>query len=491
VALLLVCRVSRRAQHNNTGKSSLVQSFGPSLNAVIMQYVDPEILVRFVKQNLNKKQEIVRLELDLRPNNNDMSVMSIIQSRRMTHGQSKPGLVVVGFEEMPCCEPNRDPDQSTTCQLISQRFAGRKGEYMEGSAIPKNSANRGISGDSSIVPIFTSNYVLEETSAIALRKLRMFQQLCVVPMHAISGQDRANFAKQYVSHCLVEKGWTADETASIILNINVGEGDTRRLVRQIRMIAFYLNNLKHNMQTEMSKVVVSQVHDDGGYIIQGGDGATTTMVELQKSDHGNLLAKTTTTTTTTATSLCCRIDHETATSIANQLHFSTAKDELTTILSFWLENTLAPTVIVTQNGPVHQTLVLALLDTSNTANSNVKVIPSVDASQYKMMKSLYDDCCSATNNLKDDIMALGGGDSGGGARTLGDNNDPSCFVAVELICPTIDSQLCIREMIEDSPSQTAFSSNKSALHKNGLLFVVLIQGDIITPEIRSRASLIL
>jgi hypothetical protein len=40
--------------------------------------------VRFVKHNLNKPLQELRHELQLRPNNNDLSVMSIIQGRRIT-----------------------------------------------------------------------------------------------------------------------------------------------------------------------------------------------------------------------------------------------------------------------------------------------------------------------------------------------------------------------------------------------------------------------
>ena len=39
------------------GKSSFVRNIQPALEATIEEYVDPEILVRFVKQNLNKPIE--------------------------------------------------------------------------------------------------------------------------------------------------------------------------------------------------------------------------------------------------------------------------------------------------------------------------------------------------------------------------------------------------------------------------------------------------
>ena len=101
-------------------------------------------MVRFVKQNLNKPFETLKLELDLRPNNNDYSVMSIIQGRRMTLSQSKPGLVLVALEEMPSNTEGVDPNQFDVSKLVSMRFSGRKGEFKNGNA-PRNSAKRGES----------------------------------------------------------------------------------------------------------------------------------------------------------------------------------------------------------------------------------------------------------------------------------------------------------------------------------------------------------
>lgn len=127
------------------GKSSLVRNFCPALNATVEEHCDAEILVRFVKQNLNKPFDDLQLELELRPNNNDLSVMSIIQGRRMTMTQSKPGLVVVDLEEMASNDPNANPNQLKTAQLISQRFSGRNGDYKTDAKAPRNSAKRGMS----------------------------------------------------------------------------------------------------------------------------------------------------------------------------------------------------------------------------------------------------------------------------------------------------------------------------------------------------------
>lgn len=44
--------------------------------------------------------------------------------------------------------------------------------------------------------------------------------------------------------------------------------------------------------------------------------------------------------------------------------------------------------------------------------------------------------------------------------------------------------------MEDTPSMVAFSTARSALQKEGLLFVVEV-GEVLSPELRSRASLVL
>ena len=61
----------------------------------------------------------------------------------------------------------------------------------------------------------------------------------------------------------------------------------------------------------------------------------------------------------------------------------------------------------------------------------------------------------------------------------------------EIEAASTDAQLLIRELVEDSPSMTAFSTARSALKKSGLFFVVLLDGCPLTPELASRASLIL
>jgi hypothetical protein len=443
------------------GKSSLVRAFSPALQASIEEHVDPEILVRFVKQNLNKPQHVLDLELEARPNNNDLSVMGIIQGRRMTMTQSKPGLVVIDLEEMPSKDSEADPNQLDVAHLISQRFAGRNGAFKEEIKAPRNSEKRGIANDASLVSLFTSNYVLDESSQDALKRLKMFENLTCIEVKAVSGDERKQFANSYLEQCILDLFPGRNISCELHLAIPLGEGDTRPLVRHLRMLAFYIqrrfqDSLDQFSTTEIPLLQAWVKEEDAACHIKIGDQPS---FELKLGPMGNLFP------------LTHRVFDTRVKAIVHSLqdsHLSLDRcNELSVILDFWLLSTLAPTVIVSKNKRILKTLVATLVSTKD-----VHLIPDIDASRYKMMKSLYDP--KDTPNLKDDILQFG----------------PGALVAAELNCPSADSQLCIRELIEDNPSMTAFSTPKSALYKSGLLFTVFVEGEI-TPHIRSRASLIM
>ena len=458
----------------------MVRHFGPALEATIGQHVDPELLVRFVKQTLNKPMHVLQLELELRPNNNDLSVMSIIQGRRMTMTQSKPGLVVIDLEEMPCNDPNANPWQYDVAQLLSQRFAGRTGSFKdgEGAVPPRNSERRGIQNDASLITLFTSNYELDTSSRSALQRLPLFRHLSTVHVTAISGDDRSSFAHTYLQQCIHDRfphlpvgSWDLQR-----LDIPLGEGDTRPLVRHLRMIAFYICALLVDaipatvatttgtnpagtsvVASERVIMEISVVQNGHACHVQVGTHST----QLRLGTMDNLYP-----ITPHIYDSRVRQAIQTLQETLGENDMVMVGSELSILLDFWLAKTLAPTVIVS-NDAQKMRLLVAVLSTLH----DIHTITNVDAGEYKMMKSLYDP--HDTPNLRDDIFHFGRGAN----------------VAVELLCPSTDAQLCIREMIEDTPSMTAFSTNQSALYKAGLLFAVYVAGDI-TPEVYSRASLV-
>lgn len=451
------------------------------MNAAITAHCDPETTVRFVKQNLNKPFDTLKLELELRPNNNDYSVMSIIQGRRMTLSQSKPGLVMVGLEEMPSNVAGADPNQLEVSKLISMRFSGRKGDFKAGDA-PRNSCKRGehyldslcifdfiltfwvnpgISGDATIINIFTSNYNLEQPCLDALQRLEMFQNLHIIQVASIGGQDREAFAKSYLSQRVNKSMASLNKKVHMKLDVPLGEGDTRPLVRYLRMLSFYIHALvvKSNLATSVSsvEVTISFDPDTNMTTVATSNGST---MNLKSGSFDNIYAETPIVLDSRASEIVEKLQ---------QLHPDLkSPSELCQILGFYFAKSLAPTVVLSGNKQLVDDLMQLM-----SLSKGVHLIPNIDPSGYKIMKSLYDS--SDTPNLRDDIISFV-------------SANEKALVAIQLNCNTANDQMQIREIVEDTPSMTAFSTERSALHKDGLFFGVYVNG-FITPEIASRASL--
>jgi len=465
-----------------SGKSSLAKVVPTALQETLGQYVDPECMVRFVKQNLNKCIKTLELEFELRPNNNDMSIMSIIQGRRMTMRQSKPGLVVLNLEEMPMYSSENNPDQLSVAQLISQRFGGRKGSYQseQGTSsgvigrykpAPRNADKRSIGKDFSLVTIFTSNYPLAEDSKVALQKLEFYQTLTTIEMSAISGLDRCQFAKSYLRQCLFDSvgdNRLQISTRNIILDISYTDDDTRPLVRQLRIYAYFLQKLLSDSVSPIDGLItvdeikVAQSKQQCVLTIDAKVGENSARKSQQRLRIGTMR------NWYPIGTFVFNPKTKTAMEKLREFVDSDCVRELAIILEFWFSATLAPAVIISRD----QKSIQGLMDTIECMGDGIHCLRNVNAQTYKMIKSLYDP--KEMPNLRDDILKLGSG----------------ALVATELNCPTKDSQLGIREMIEDSPSMTAFSSTKSALYKYGLLFAIHVNGEI-TPEIMSRVSIII
>ena len=456
------------------GKSSFVRFFAPALEEIIEAFCDPMIACRFVKQNLNKQAQTLERELELRPNNNDMSVMSIIQGRRMTLAQQKPGLVVVGLEELASDEAEADPNQTKTCQLLSQRFLGRSSNYREGegAAQPRNAGKRGISGDLSLIVIFTSNYDLSKSAQDALSKLQMFRNLKVYEATPLSGDERAEFARAFIQQCICNSLGGDDkygQTFDIELSIPVGQGDIRTLVRELRILSLFTGKLlsETGVRNATSPCTVRITFDAKSALTTIAVGKQ--VVLLQREQMGGNLYPT--------------LDNQRAPPYFDSRTGPTIEEfhqrlkqsgepfacipELGHIFDYYYTRALTPAVVVSNNSRSIKDIVAAF-----DIQEDVSVISDVDPEKYKMIRSLYDP--TGTPNLRDDILKFGRGS----------------FVIAEMTCKSKDAQLLIREMIEDTPSRSAFSSNKSALAKDGLLFAVQVDGEL-TPEIRSRASIIL
>jgi len=199
-------------------------------------------------------------------------------------------------------------------------------------------------------------------------------------------------------------------------------------------------------------------------------------------------------------------------------------------LQYYFQGILAPAVVVIQHrhGPpsvprfsssssLASTIMTALTSTSTGQQSlPPSSLGPIDVQHYRVVKSLYDG--PEVPNVRDDIkkalllpralpsslpLSLENGDGKGGVKAgagagaaIATATTPSSLpsslsrVAIHLQAFTLSAQLKIRELVEDTPSMVAFSTARSALQKEGLLFVVEV-GEVLSPELRSRASLVL
>jgi len=204
------------------------------------------------------------------------------------------------------------------------------------------------------------------------------------------------------------------------------------------------------------------------------------------------------------------------------------EEELGHILQYYFKGILTPAVLIIQHrhGPpslpsssspsssLASTLMIALTSSSPSSLPPLSSLPTslgpIDVRHYRVVKSLYDG--PEVPNLRDDIKKAlllhaalprslapsienGDGKEGAGttvaASTALSSLPPSPpRVAIHLQAFTLPAQLKIRELVEDTPSMVAFSTARSALQKEGLLFVVEV-GEELSPELRSRASVVL
>ena len=92
----------------------------------------------------------------------------------------------------------------------------------------------GISGDATIISIFTSNYNLAPPCLEALQRIDMFKNLMVIEVAPVAGKDREAFSLSYlnqrVQESLANTAPTKRKVDIIELNIPCGKGDTRPLV---------------------------------------------------------------------------------------------------------------------------------------------------------------------------------------------------------------------------------------------------------------------
>lgn len=294
----------------------------------------------------------------------------------------------------------------------------------------------------------------------ALQRLEMFQNLYIVQITSVCGKEREEFAKSYLMQRVNERLSAWKGKLNISLDVPLGDGDTRPLVRYLRMLSFYIYSLvvdSASMNENIDVVVSFDTKTNITTLAYDGK-----MMHLKSGSFNNIYALTPSVLDSRTSEIASRL---------RMMHPDLKNpEELCQILDFYFAKTLAPAVVLSSNRQLIYDMVNLL-----SKSEGVHGIPNIDPASYKIMKSLYDS--NDTPNLRDDII-----------NVLKGNDE--ALVAIQLNCTDTDAQMQIREIVEDTPSMTAFSTERSALHKEGLLFGIFVDGTL-TPEIESRASLII
>jgi hypothetical protein len=301
-------------------------------------------------------------------------------------------------------------------------------------------------------------------------------------VEAVADNDRQCFATQYLTKLLLvaennNNSVQQEQQDGLVLeqlDIPLGEGDTRPLIRHLRMVAYWAKRLLRATEpttTTTTATAVSVRHrcsdttTTGGFIEIGcccdKEDEFVPLVSLTRGPFETLLPQGSHAQHNCSDSTLAIIsglrDH----------HLAPPPPHLGYILDYFFAGALTPAVVISRQGGI----VSAIMDQLEE-HTLVRTIRGIDPTVCKMSRSLYDP--KDLPNLRDSILAL---------------KASSSLVAVEITAHSTASQLCIRELVEDTPSRTAFSTQRSALRKDGLLFCIHVSGEL-TPELESRASVV-
>ncbi len=516
-----------------SGKSSVVRALLPALSATVRAFLHPELLGAFVKQNLNKAVADLDLELQRRPNNNDLSVVHVVEMAREPLSASEPRLLLLGLEEMPDGASDAGGGtQLAVAALLAERF-------------------RKSSPHPDLLVCFTSNYPLCEEASAALRACKLFAPLECVTIQPVGGAQRVALGRAMLRSLIAEgladgaraaprraaPSAASEQLLRIDVCLELGSGDVRPLVRFLRAVAAYAVAMldaqlpaaderdggppaaklaKRAAPSEAARaahLTVADTDQAGAdaavdacpqaaasfsrpvcLTLEITDSPCADTLRLRPGPYGNLAASDGRRLDARTDQILSRVragitaPEGSGTVGSSPAEASGALESLGLILDLFLTNALAPAVVLCTDQPAARVLAAALIDAlaaalpppsvgGDSEGGGLGLIRHVDVNEVKMNRSLYD--ARDARSLRDEILDL---------------REHLPRVAVELLAPTTASELLIREMVEDSPSVVAHSVHKRILHKRGLLFVVLTGAPsehAISPELRSRASLVL
>jgi hypothetical protein len=105
----------------------------------------------------------------------------------------------------------------------------------------------------------------------ALCNLEMFQNLRLLYMTAVDGDDRKDFAIKYITQCICDRFVEYHAEVSLCLAVPLGEGDTRPLVRHLRMLSFYVCALAEGEMRMRGTIQINILQDHHRCLVKVGN----------------------------------------------------------------------------------------------------------------------------------------------------------------------------------------------------------------------------
>ena len=249
------------------GKSSLLRALLPALLATARAALHPQLHGRFVKQNLNKALDVLEVEFERRPSNNDLSIVRAVEMAREPLAATEPRVLLLGLEEMPSAVPmpgasggngggggsgsNGGGDDGFGCSGWASLERNREETEEEGGhqlAVAELLAKRfrrlWDHGNSSadLLVAFTSNYALRPRADVALREAPLFRPLRSIEVAPLDTAERREFAVALLRERMAVRFAYSASSHALTIDISavsLGDGDLRPLVRWIRSLAVH------------------------------------------------------------------------------------------------------------------------------------------------------------------------------------------------------------------------------------------------------------
>jgi hypothetical protein len=427
-------------------KSSFSRLFIKAMKEVLARCLDPEVMVTPIIFHMNKPAKEVLQEIQdngLGAVNNDKSVVSVMLGKEASIPLRRSTLIIMVFEEFPS---NEAPAQLELASMLVEHLDRRY-----------NASKR----RSSIISLFISNYPLNQAALQFFHSSRLWKDLAIYEFNRMDDAllNQLICFRFNQSVCRYRTTTAANSGDEISFNISYSDAflvhmqnDMRKVNRFVDTIAFWCMSYCPWMRR------VSLIYKEEQVTAQVDSGSESSLMMTINfallSTSGIYFPR--------ASDLpkelillfdialaSCPTDREVAMSMA-------------VALLYLFQQVLIPTVVCMRTAgllaPFHK-----IIQESAAVLGHEIIQLSFDLRIWKVRRSLVDH--PSTKNIRDEILR---------EKAM----HPAAFIIINLHLVGNSSEdireeeYGIRDLIEELPSSTTFSTEQSAMRKDRLLFIL-------------------